>query len=52
MTKHKTLKNKVCALLLLMVGVVPILIEGDASFLVFAACLGIPLFFAKRNWIC
>ena len=51
MTKYKTLKNKIFALLLLMVGIAPIIINGDATFLVFAGCFGIPLFFAKENWI-
>jgi len=30
---------------------VPILIDRDGTFLLFALMLGFPLFFAKENWI-
>lgn len=48
---HGTLKNKLCALTLLIVGVVPVLMDKDATVLVFSLLLGVPLFFAKENWI-
>lgn len=51
MNKYKTLKNKMYATLLMIAGVVPTMIDGDATFLVFAGCIAIPLFFAKDNWI-
>ena len=47
----KTLKNKLCATALLICGCLCTLIEGDATALVFLACIAIPLFFAKENWI-
>lgn len=51
MKQCKTLKNKLIALGLLGVGMVPILIERDATVLVFVAMPAIPLLFAKENWI-
>ena len=47
----ETGKNKLCALVLIAVGMVPILIEGDATFMVFGGIIAIWLFFAKENWI-
>ncbi len=48
----KTLKNKLYAILLLMAGYVPVLIDGDGTALVVLAFIAIPLFFAKENRIC
>lgn len=48
----KTLKNKLYATLLLASGYIPVLIDGDGTALVFFACIAIPMFFAKENWIC
>ncbi len=49
--KYKTLKNKIYAALLITIGMVPVVIDGDGTFLVLAGCIGIPMFFAKDNWI-
>lgn len=51
MMKCKTLKNKISAVVLLAAGLVPAALYQDATFLVFTACIGIPLFFAKENWM-
>jgi hypothetical protein len=51
MWKRELLKNKIYAVLFIMLGVLSVLIEYDATFFVFALMLGIPLFFAKENWI-
>lgn len=48
----KTLKNKICSILLLGCGYVPVLIDHDGTALVVFACIAIPMFFAKENWIC
>lgn len=48
----ETLKNKICAALLIIGGFVPLMIDGDGTCLVFLSCIGVPLFFAKENWIC
>lgn len=47
----RTIKNKLCAIALLMVGLVPLMVYQDGTFLAFAAVIGLPLFFAKDNWI-
>lgn len=47
----KTWKNKLMALLLVVVGAVPAVVYGDAGVLVFCLMLAIPLFFAKQNYI-
>ena len=45
----KTLKNKLAALALVGCGLVPTILEGDASVLLFAIVFGLPLFFAKDD---
>lgn len=47
----KTLKNKLYAVVLLICGYLPVLIDKDATALAFFAFIAIPLFFAKENWI-
>lgn len=47
----KTLKNKIYAVVLLICGYLPVIIDKDATALVFFAFIAIPLFFAKENWI-
>lgn len=47
----KTLKNKLYAVVLLICGYLPVLIDKDATALVFFAFIAIPLVFAKENWI-
>lgn len=49
---RRTYKNKLCALALIIVGIGPIYLENDATFMIFALLIGIPLFFAKQNHIC
>ena len=45
----KTLKNKLYAVVLLICGYLPVLIDKDATALVFFAFIAIPLFFAKEK---
>ena len=47
----KTWKNKLVAILFLAIGCVCLMLDGDATFLVFAGLIGIPMIFAKENWI-
>lgn len=47
----KTWKNKLSAITLLGCWYMGVLIENDATALVFFAMVAIPLFFAKENWI-
>lgn len=43
----RTIKNKLYAIILIMLGVITVKIDGDATFLVLALMGGIPLFFAR-----
>lgn len=47
----KTLKNKLYATVLIILGWLSTLIDGDATAFVFLLMIGVPLFFAKENWI-
>lgn len=51
MFRHELIKNKLYSIGLILIGIVPVLIEGDATALIFFLMIGIPLFFAKENWI-
>lgn len=46
----KTLKNKLGAILLLAIGCLPAVLDGDLTCLLFFAVIAIPLFFSKENW--
>jgi hypothetical protein len=47
----ETYKNKLCAIVLLIGGMLPILIDGDGTALLFFGCIAVPMFFAKKNWM-
>lgn len=47
----KTWKNKLCAIVLLVCGNIGVLLENDATAIVFFAMIAIPLIFAKENWV-
>ncbi len=47
----KTLKNKLICCSITYLWYLPVLIDKDATALVFFAFIAIPLFFAKENWI-
>lgn len=46
-----TLKNKIYAVILLAIGGLTVLVDHDATGLMFLAMFAVPLFFAKENWI-
>ena len=48
---RKTWKNKISAIVLLLGGMIPVLIDGDGTALLFFSCIAIPMFFAKKNWM-
>lgn len=48
----KTIKNKICAVLMILLGLMPVFLIEDATALIILGCLSIPLFFAKKNWVC
>ena len=45
----KTLKNKIIATALILLGYLSTKIEGDGTFFIFTLLIGIPLFFEKTN---
>lgn len=49
--KRELIKNKLYAIIFILIGAVSILIDQDGTFFIFALMFGIPLFFAKENWI-
>ena len=51
MWKRELIKNKICSIVLILIGIWTITVEGDATFFLFMAILGMVLFFAKENWI-
>jgi hypothetical protein len=51
MWRRELLKNKLYSLILIGIGALSVLIEYDGTFFIFSLMLGVPLFFAKENWI-
>lgn len=49
---RRTYKNKLCAIAMIIIGIIATNIDNDATVLVFTLLFGLPLFFAKRNHIC
>ncbi len=47
----KNRNNKLAAFAFITVNFIGMLITKDATMLVFALMIGIPLFFSKENWI-
>lgn len=47
----RTIKNKIVALMLIILGVLSVFIDGDGTFMIFAAAVSIALFFSKNNYI-
>lgn len=48
---RRTLANKVCAVALALGGVLVTKLDGDATFLVLALMIGVPMFFAHERWV-
>ena len=51
MYMQDTYKNKLTAIVLMAISIVPILLDHDATLLVVMVAFAGPLFFAKDNWI-
>lgn len=49
---RRTYKNKLCALAMIILGIIATSIDRDATVLVLTLLFGLPLFFAKQNHIC
>ena len=48
---RRTYKNKLCAIALFIIGVVPVFIENDGTLMIITSCISIPLFFSRKNHI-
>lgn len=48
---RETLSNKLYAGVIMSAGVLSVYMANDATFLVLATAISLPLFFAKENWI-
>ena len=48
---RRTFVNKVCAVALALIGTLVTMLDGDATFLVLALMIGVPMFFAHERWI-
>ena len=51
MWNPRLIKNKIYAVLLILIGALTIPIEWDATFFLFSLMMGTLLFVAKENWI-
>lgn len=51
MFTKELMKNKIVSVLFIILGILSLFIEWDATFTVFSLMIGLPLFFAKENWI-
>lgn len=51
MWRRELIRNKIYSLILIGIGALSVLIEYDGTFFIFSLMLGLPLFFAKENWI-
>lgn len=51
MWKRELIKNKVHAVILLILGALTVPIEWDVTFFLFTLLICLPLFFSKENWI-
>lgn len=49
MRKYRTLKNKLYAIAMIIVGLLPLMISNDISVLVFMTFIAIPMFFTKED---
>lgn len=44
-------KNRIYAVMFILLGALTVFIEYDITFFVFTLFIGIPMFFSKKNWI-
>ncbi len=47
----RTYKNKICAMVILVLGLLTLQIENDGTFLAFSVMLTLPLLIAKKNYV-
>lgn len=42
--------NKIAAIILILAGIVPLIVDGDGTVLIFILMIAVPMFFAKESW--
>lgn len=42
--------NKIAAIILILAGIVPLIVDGDGTALIFILMIAVPMFFAKESW--
>ena len=47
----ETFWNKVIALAMIFIGMIPMFVDKDATAVVFISFIAVPMFFARTNWI-
>lgn len=48
---RRTYRNKIVALVLILLGVLSTMVDGDATALVFMSLIAVPVFFMNKNCI-
>lgn len=51
MCKTELIKNKLVAVALLVLSIIPIIVDHDGTILIFTVPIGLGLFFSKENWV-
>lgn len=50
MKQRRLIKNKIFAVILMVIGALSVPVEWDATFFLFTVLIGTVLFFADENW--
>ena len=51
MWKTELIKNKLVAVALLVLSIIPIIVDHDGTILIFTGVIAFGLFFSKENWV-
>lgn len=42
--------NKIASILLILASLIPLIVDGDGTALIFILMIAVPMFFAKESW--
>lgn len=48
--RYKMIVNKIASILLILVSLIPLIVDGDGTALIFILMIAVPMFFAKESW--
>lgn len=51
MLNRKLIKNKIYGIILIVIGIISAMIDGDITFLILTLIFGLPLLFTRKRWI-